>query len=786
MNKKVLLALSLICFTAPLSSEVTTHDSYVEAYESMPVATIEIKGQNLPEHSSFDSKTIVGRLKTNIGDPFNQAIFDEDLKTLATEFDRIEPSIEVKNGQLHIEILVWPKPTIRSIKWEGNKVFKTRALKKELKVSTHKPFNRHTFNKELSKVKELYIKRGYFESQIQYRLETDPKTNEVDIIIKINEGRSGKIEKIDLVGFSKDEESQLLSMIQTRKHNIVLSWLIGTGSYNEEALEQDRMAIINFLQNEGYADAKVSIKIVDSQEVPDKIRVIITADKGVIYHFGKVTFDGNALISDAQIESVFFARPESKYSPEKLQNTVKAIKELYGRDGYIEAGVHYEAKIDPNEPIYNVHFTIEEGEKFKIGMIHILGNIHTQDRVILRESLLIPGETFDTAKLQATEMRLQNIGYFKGVNVYAVRTKDDDSLGPNYRDVYIEVKETTTGNIALFFGASSADSVFGGLDLAETNFNIRGLGSLFSQGLSSLRGGGEYAHIKVTIGKKQTSYSLSWMDPYFNDTLWRVGFDVNKAKSTLISKDYEIDSLGFTIYTSYPLTSFLSWNFKYRWRDTDMHISDHAGEDAKRLSGKSGIISAVGTSLGYDSTDSPIKPHQGYRGMLEAEYAGLGGRFEFLRLSSTNSLYTPLWQHGFMKYRADFAFIEPMGRTNTPFEIPLSERFFQGGDTSVRGYEAYAIGPRYLRGDPTGGISTSVLSIEYLHEVFSFLDLFTFADAGSVAMRRFRITKYKTSVGLGARVQLMSKIPFIVGYGWPINPGKTEKRQFFFSMGGQF
>ena len=788
MNKKLLFGLSLICFTCPLPPPVAAQNTFIEAYETMSVAGLEIKGQNLPEHSSFDSRTIVGRLKTHIGDPFSQAIFDEDLKTLAQEFDRIEPSIQVKNGQLYIEILVWPKPTIRTIKWEGNKVIKTRALKKELKISTHKAFNRHTFNKALSKVKELYIKKGYFESQIQYKLHTDPKTNEVDIIIEIREGRSGKIDTIDLIGFSKKEESQLFSMIQTKKHNLLLSWLIGTGSYNEEALEQDRMAVINFLQNEGFADAKVTIQIEDSKEKTDKIRVIITADKGPIYHFGKVTFDGNSLISDEKIESVFIARPDSSYGPEKLQSTVKAIKDLYGRDGYIEASVHYEARLDEKEPIYNVHYTIDEGEKYKIGLIHILGNIHTQDRVILRESLLIPGENFDIAKLQATEMRLQNIGYFKGVNVYAVRTRDDDALGPNYRDVYIEVKETTTGNISLFFGASSADSVFGGLDLAETNFNFKGLGCLFTEGLSALRGGGEYAHIKITIGKKQTTYSFSWMDPYFNDSLWRVGFDVNKANSTLISKDYNIDSFGFTIYTSYPLTSFLSWGLKYRWRDTHMHISDHAGEDAKRLSGKSGIISAASTSLGYDSTDSPIKPHQGYRGALEAEYAGLGGRFEFIRLSSTNSLYTPLWQHGFMKYRADFAFIEPSGKTGHPFQIPISERFFQGGDTSVRGYEAYAIGPRYKRGDPTGGISTSVLSLEYLHEVFSFLDVFAFADAGTVSMRRFRISKshYRTSVGLGARVQLMSKIPFIVGYGWPINPGKTEKRQFFFSMGGQF
>ncbi len=785
MTKKLLFALSLACFTSPLPSPLIAEEVFAEAYESMHVASIEILAQNLPEHSSFDGATIASRLKTSRGDPFSQAIFDEDLKTLAKEFDRIEPSITEQDGQMHIVIKVWAKPVVRSIRWEGNRNIKTRALKKELAVPVHKPLNRQSFNKALNKVKELYIKKGYFETRIQYRLETDPKSNEVDIIISVDEGRSGKIDTIELKGFSKDEESALLSTIHTKKYNFLASWLMGTGIYNEEALDQDRMTIVQYLQNEGYADAKVDIKIEDAKE-GGRISLFISAEKGQIYHFGKVTFDGNTLIDDKKIEGVFFARPEGVYGPEKLHDSVKAIKDLYGREGYIEASVHYETDLDETAPVYNVHFVIEEGGKYTIGMIHILGNVHTQDRVILRESLLIPGETFDSGKLQATEMRLQNMGYFKTVNVYAVRTRDDEALGPNYRDVYIDVKEMPTGNVSLFFGASSADSVFGGLELAESNFNIKGIGSLFSKGPVCLRGGGEYAHLRVTIGKKQTTYAIAWMDPYFNDTLWRVGFDVSKADSSLISSDYKINSQGGTLYASYPLTSFYSWGLKYRLRNTHIHVSKGAGPDARREQKNSGLLSSFATSLSYDSTDSPIKPHNGLRHNLEGEYIGLGGDFEFARFSLTNTLYTPLWQHGVMKYRVDFAFIEPMGRSGSPFKIPLSERFFQGGDTSVRGYEAYAIGPRFKKGDPTGGISTSLLSIEYLHEVFSFLDLFTFADAGSVAMKRWRITKYKTSVGFGTRVQLMNKIPFILGYAFPINPGKTEKQRFFFSMGGQF
>lgn len=138
------------------------------------------------------------------------------------------------------------------------------------------------------------------------------------------------------------------------------------------------------------------------------------------------------------------------------------MKDLYGQKGYIDASVQHETLLKESEPVFDVDFYIDEGGQYKVGLVHIFGNTSTHNNVILRESLLVPGETFDSRKLKATQKRLEAIGYFKSVNVYAVRTADDVDLGENYRDVYIEVEETTTGNVSLFMGFSSTDSVFGG------------------------------------------------------------------------------------------------------------------------------------------------------------------------------------------------------------------------------------------------------------------------------------------------------------------------------------
>lgn len=797
--------MSLFCFTAPIQPTFATI-APTEAYESRNVGNIDITVEYLPPNASFDPKIILSKMKTKAGDPFSQLTFDSDLKMLSNEYDRVEPTLEINNGEVYITLKLWPRPKIRTIKWTGNEHIKTKELQKELGIKPKSTFNRQTFNNAFNKVKEVYIKKGYFESQLQYTLSRDSKTNEVDILITVKEGRSGQIDDIVFKGFTSIEKSELLEMIYTKKYNLFTSWLTGSGTYNEEALEQDQLTITNYLQNKGFADAKVEVHIREAKS-KGKIIIEIDADRGQVYHFGRITFRGNKMFTDQEIESRFFVHPGDVYSPDKLRDTSQAIKDLYGRKGHIDANIQYESNLVENEPKYNVSFQISEGEQYKIGLIRIFGNVQTESRVILHESLLIPGETFDSAKLKATQRRLENIGYFKSVNVYAVRTQDDQSLGENYRDVYIEVEETTTGNVSLFFGFSTADQLFGGLDLGETNFNYRGIPRIFKDGLSALRGGGEYAHIRASIGGKQRSYALSWLTPYFHDTLWRVGFDLNKTNSRLQSKDYDINTYGFSFYASYPLNPYWTFSTKYRVRDSIISVSHHNTTRKERDEIKStGIISAISSSIGFDNCDSSMKPHNGFRSVIEGEFAGVFGKFSFAKIGYTNSYYTELWKHGIMKYRFDFKFIEPFWKSPHFNDIPISERFFLGGENSVRGYKPFDLGPHYKKnGDPKGGISSGLLSVEYLHEVHRLIDLFMFADAGCVSRRHFSLKHWNLSWGVGTRLEIINRMPVILGYGFAINPDhirepkkdedgkeakhrhtRTNAKGFWIQMGGQF
>ena len=798
MNLRSTLLLSLLLATGPLLA--------AELYEDKRISQIEVVLDSSDPTVSFDPKPVLSRLKTKEGDEFSQLTFDMDLKHLSEQYDRVDPVIRMKDGQVYIVIHVTPKPFIHQIEFVGNEKIGTGTLQGELDIKPNTLFNRQEFNKAFNKLKSYYFKKGYFEAQFDYVLTPISDTNQVDIQIRIEEGRPGLIKRIVLKGFTKSESSDIEEQMYLKKYNFLISWATGAGIYSDEALEQDKMTVLNYLHNKGYADARIDIEM---DEDPDSGKLIleIIAHRGSQYHVGQITIQGNTLISTEDLMKRNLVQEGGIYSPDKIRETAQAMKDLYGQKGYIDASVQYETNLKEDEPIFDLDLTVDEGQQYKIGLIHIFGNSSTKNNVILRESLLVPGETFDSRKLKATQQRLEGVGYFKSVNVYAVRTSDDSTLGENYRDVYIEVEETSTGNVSLFMGFSSVDDIFGGLDLTERNFNVANICKALRGDFSSLRGGGEYFHVRGTAGKKQYNVLVSWLNPYVNDSLWRLGVEVSQTFSEL-QHDTRVITYGGSIYANYPLTNFWTVGMRERLRHVDDRLELSPIDSKSTVSQESldkvkaqfeipGLISALSGNLNYDSVDNSYKPRRGWRSYLEAEVAGLGGQFRFAKLSYTNSIYFPLWKKGTLKFRGDFKYLIPYGSTDKQ-NAPYSERFFLGGDTTMRGYKPWLFGPVIelengagefvATSTPQGGLSCTYFSLEYNQEIFRMLDIFTFADVGSLSAQVLTIDKFRATAGAGLRLDIGNRTPIMVGWGYVFNRGDRKHRAqpFFFSMGGQF
>lgn len=757
----------------------------VESYEHKPISSIEI---NFSKGNEAQAESLKQRLKVKEGALFSQTEFDEDLKMLSQEYERVDPKVSVDDGKLQLTLTLIPKPVIHEIHWNGNRSLKTEKLQKELDIAPGSVFDREAFLKAFHKVKEYVIKKGYFEAELDFSTKIDKEAGTVDIDIDVKEGRAGHIDSFVFKGFTKAEEAALREELLTKEYSWLTSWATGEGTLRTELWQHDEMTITNYLRNQGFADATVDTKI---EETKDKsyIVITITAKKGEPYHVGEVSVAGESLFPKEELLKIAAIKTGDLYSPEKINEALKAIAELYGKKGYADIQATPELDLVDGR-IYNIRIDIVEGKPFRVGLIKVFGNTRTKSSVILHESLLVPGELFNSSLLSKTEERLKNTNYFTHVNVYAVKSKQAIQTDSPFRDVHIEVEENpTTAHFRTSLAFSTTERFLFMVGLNENNFNSAGIPQIFTKGIKAIRGGGEFVGAEASFGTRQTNYTLSWSKPYFMDTKWTVGFDVMKKKSTYNWDDYTQRSNTLRLFGHYQMNAFLGIEPYYRLNHSFISLK-HMKHDAhnhqlRRESKNGGLISAFGLSFVYDSRNHPMFPTKGLRSSLGGELAGFGGDHNFAKLHYLNTLFYSPYKGGLFTLKGNLQFIQTYGGTK-PHDMPLAERLYTGGENSIRGFVFNSVGPRFHDHHKTvrGGMSEVLLSSEFSQFLHKRVDGFVFFDAGNVYFKQFYLGKLRASYGYGVKLKILpSSAPIVLGIGYPINPAHpSDVKRFFLTF----
>ncbi len=789
--KKALLAL-LLTFYIHLSANATNNDSF----EKFNVEQITVTVTNAPPLNQGAKEKVLTEMRVKKGDQFNQGEFDSDLHTLSQKYQNVDPKITTHDGKLYIHLNVTLRPTI--VKFTVNEtVYSAKKILEKGELKAPMEYNRGEFYQSITNIRDFLIKRGYFKAEVTYKVEETPGTGEALANIYVNAGPLGHINEIVFKGFTPEEQSTVYGMIKTSKFNILTNWLTGSGVLRDSDRERDQQVITHFIQNEGYIDAKVYMTLSTTKK--DKLALTITLDRGALYHLGSVQFKGNTLEENTSLEKALLIKKGDIFSSEKIQQTQEEIKSLYTKKGYLDTSINYEL-VPESDFNYGIVFNIEESEKYKVGLIVVSGNTRTDNNLIYQKTDMTPGEIFDSSKMKSTQQRLQATGYFNNVSVYAIKSDHLDSPDNQYRDVRIDLEEKKTGSVHASAGANSTANIFGELSLTENNFNLNGLTTMWTEGINGLRGAGQYLDIKAMIAAKEKSATISWINPYINDSLWKLGLDIQAKKDNTISVNYDLYSAGGGISASYPINAFFTGGVKWRFKDSLIVMQNNEATVEVAQEKNSGIISGGALVFGYNSTDNPFVPRKGLKSNFEAEFAGLIRNsvnirdFPFLKFNYLNSFYLPLWHNGTFKIRGDVRFIQPLMDGNES-ELPLTEKFFLGGVGTVRGFAPQQVGPYFSPNNPTGGISSELFSVEILQKLIQPLDVFAFFDSGCINRSAFSSGKFYSSVGVGVRLHIGQPMPFVIGYGYPINPDditnpdsnvNPQVQNVFFSMSGQF
>jgi len=396
--------------------------------------------------------------------------------------------------------------------------------------------------------------------------------------------------------------------------------------------------------------------------------------------------------------------------------------------------------------------------------------------VIRREISLVPGDYYDGVKLRRSHSRLMNLRYFESVDMLLEPTERED-----VRDLIVVVGEMPTGRLMGGMGFSSIDKLMGTFEIAQSNFDLKNW--------PSLRGAGQKARLKFTFGTNRRDAELSFTEPWFFDRQLAFGLVVF-ARDYLTPEDYDESQVGFTVQFSKMLWRRIRGTISYTLKEVEIEADEDASELIRREEGTK-TVGSLTAQVVRDTRDSFFMPTHGYR-LLVAEEVGadvLGSDDEFHKETLAATYHVSFVEGHVVRLRGELGAVEEFGDSD---DVSIFERLFLGGGRTIRGFDFREVGPKDELGEPVGGKSSLLLSVEYTFPLVDPIRGAVFYDTGNVWEQAYtyELNDLRAGAGIGLRIMMpvFGGFPFNIDYAWPIDRDEfvDDKPRLDFSFGFQF
>jgi outer membrane protein insertion porin family len=713
---------------------------------------------------------ILGRLGSRVGTPFAPARLAEDIRSIYALgfFDDVQAKVEDFEGGVKITFVVAERPFIRDITFAGAKRQDAAKLQEKVELKLGAVYNPVEVNRAADKLREFYEDEGYFEAQITPDVERLPD-GDVTVVFRIVEGRKITIDKIVIEGAQGLPPRAIKGAMATQER----TYFILPATVQRQRLDEDVDRIVQFYNDHGFLQARVeSHEIqVDRARATATIRIVVV--EGPQFRTGAIDITGNNVLPAEDVRRQILLKPGEVFSRSGLRDSIRRIVDLYGSIGRAAAEANPNVSQDLNARLVNVTFEINEGPETFVERINITGNTRSQEKILRRELPLAEGDLFTTPKLAQARQRLVNLGYFEQVRATTSPGATRDKIIVN-----IDVTERPTGVFSLGAGFSSADGFVGTLDLSQNNFLGRGW----------------QLTLRIRAGAETQQGTLGFTEPWLFDTPIAAGFDLfNNRRVFTEGTQYTQDSLGGDIRFSGPVGDFSRWNAVYRVsRDDITDVPADAGADLLSQEGVT-LTSAIGASIVVDTRDSTFQATRGGQANIGFDFAGVGFGVQWFRVLASASQFYSLpwgWPLGPHIIAGRVLGGYSLGWGNEP--VPLIERFFLGGSTSLRMFETRQVSPQDPQGFLIGGNIQLLSNLEYIIPLPLGLRGSLWFDMGNVYGPDIAggtpFVPTKLLYGIGAGMSWASPFgPLRVDYGIKLNPRPGDSLGAFnFSVGAPF
>jgi outer membrane protein insertion porin family len=736
-----------------------TREIRVKALKEEMITHIGVEGNRAIEESAVQAV-----IKMKPGDVLSPSSLRADVKSIYQlgYFQDVRAEKRDWGRGKAIFFILEEKPVIREIKFSGNKKVKSGDLLEVMDMKTKTILAPTAVKENENKILKKYREEAYYNATVETEL-TTPRKGDIVVHFKINEGEKVRIQKIAFSGNLNFPDSTLKGLLPETREANWLSWILKTGVYKEDVLERDTDAILAFYMQKGFMEVKIGKPEVIFEAKGITIRIPI--EEGKQYKIGKVDIRGDLIAPKAELFPLLKVHVGEIMNRLAVRDSVIALTDLYADRGYAFVDVNPITQLQPEKSIADLTFDIRQGSKVYFERIQISGNVKTRDKVIRRELRILEGELYSLTGMKRSRDNLNALGYFKEANINTKKGSGDDKMVAE-----IQVEEAPTGAFSVGAGYSSIDKFVG----------------IFSINQNNLFGRGQKLALSAQLGSISHYYNLMFTDPYLFDT--PLSFTADLYNTQRDYTDYVVDRFGGGIRLGYPLFELVRAYGGYKYEKAN--ITDILPNASQIIKDQEGIstTSMVSLALRRDTRNHYYDPTAGSDLGVLVDFAGgpLGGTNYFTRYGAEARYF--LTPHPWVTFmtRARIGFIQG----NDGREIPLQERYRLGGITTVRGFEAWSIGPKAENGEVIGGDKELLFNFEVIFPIAPEIKLkgVVFFDAGNAwdVGVPYRLDDLRTSVGFGLR--WFSPVgPLRVEWGYNLRPLPGEKQSSWdFAVGTFF
>jgi outer membrane protein insertion porin family len=581
------------------------------------IEAIDVRGNRRIEAGTIESYMLLSP-----GDQFDQKLIDQSLKTLyATGLFK---NVSITRAGSDLVVDVSENPVIAQVAFEGNHQLVNKDLLAIVSARPNAVYTAEAAEADRQAILDAYARKGYYSTTVVPQIIVLPE-NRVNLVFKIHDGRATFISRITFVGNKHYSEGTLRDVVSSRQ-SAWWRFLSSSDSYDPARVGLDQDLLRRFYERSGYPD--IQLLNTEAELAPDRSSFYLTfvIDEGPRYRIGNVAIvshlphlDGATLRSDLQLGRGDY------YNGDAITQTVQAITSAVQGRGYafVQVTPIKTKRVNARgQHIVDLTFDITEGPRVFVERIEITGNSRTEDKVIRREFQLAEGDAFNAEAIKQSRQRLQELQYFKTVNM-----NTEPGSAPDKIVLTTNVQEEATGSFTIGGGYSTDDGALIDLGLNEKN----------------LIGSGIDAGITGVLAQRASQIDLSVTDPYFLDRNLLLGGELfDTTNNNLDISQYEESRTGFTIRTGYAFNNFLSQSVNYSLVDRDVFdVQSDASLYVKNESGWS-LLSQVGQTITLDHRDSRLDPHTGYILRVGTDVAGLGGNSDYVRFKVDAGYYIPL------------------------------------------------------------------------------------------------------------------------------------------------